>query len=164
LNLLHEAGAVTSGKRGVRLTSKAKLSALVRDAVGLTETRQRVDQSRLNMMRAYAETDGCRRQFLLGYFGEHLPQPCGNCDACAEAARQFAPAGQEHPGVDHDGGRGGQEQDVPFPLQSTVTHKSWGPGLVMRYEDDVITVLFEREGYKTLSRKAVMKRKLLKPA
>ena len=34
----------------------------------------------------------------------------------------------------------------------------------MRYEDDVITVLFEREGYKTLSREAVMKRKLLKPA
>lgn len=164
LNLLHEAGAVTSGKRGVRLTSKAKLSALVRDAVGLAEARQRVDQSRLNMMRAYAETDGCRRQFLLGYFGEHLPQPCGNCDACAEAARQSAPAGQEHPGVDHDGGPAGQEQAVPFPLQSTVTHKSWGPGLVMRYEDDVITVLFEREGYKTLSRKAVMKRKLLKPA
>jgi ATP-dependent DNA helicase RecQ len=164
LNQLQEAGAVASGKRGVRLTSKAKPSALVRRAVGLAEARQRVDQSRLNMMRGYAETDGCRRQFLLGYFGEHLPEPCGNCDACAQQARRPAPAVQEHPEVAHDGGPTGYEADIPFPLQSTVTHKSWGPGLVMRYEDDVITVLFEREGYKTLSRKAVMKRKLLKPA
>lgn len=45
-----------------------------------------------------------------------------------------------------------------------MTHKKWGPGLVMRYEDGVITVLFEREGYKTLSREAVVKQKLLKPA
>ena len=58
----------------------------------------------------------------------------------------------------------GDADDVPFPVQSPVTHKKWGAGLVMRYEDDVITVLFEREGYKTLSREAVMKRKLLKPA
>jgi ATP-dependent DNA helicase RecQ len=43
-----------------------------------------------------------------------------------------------------------------------VTHKKWGPGLVMRSEDDVITVLFEREGYKTLSRTAVLEHGLLK--
>jgi ATP-dependent DNA helicase RecQ len=54
--------------------------------------------------------------------------------------------------------------DDPFPLQSTVVHKEWGPGLVMRQEDDVITVLFEQEGYKTLSRSAVVKHELLKPA
>jgi ATP-dependent DNA helicase RecQ len=34
----------------------------------------------------------------------------------------------------------------------------------MRHEDDVITVLFEQEGYKTLSRSAVVENKLLKPA
>jgi len=45
-----------------------------------------------------------------------------------------------------------------------VIHKEWGPGLVMRHEDDVITVLFEQEGYKTLSRSAVMEHELLKPA
>lgn len=150
LNQLQEAGAVTSGKRGVRLTSKAKPSALVQRAVELAEARQRVDQSRLHMMRGYAETDGCRRQFLLGYFGEDLPQPCGNCDTCSSA--------------EHDGGAARDAADVPFPLQSPVTHKKWGAGLVMRYEDDVITVLFETEGYKTLSREAVTKRKLLKPA
>jgi len=157
VNQLEEIDAVSTGKRGVRLTSKAKLPALVADAVELAEARQRVDQSRLTMMRAYAETDGCRRQFLLGYFGEDLPEPCGNCDGCAEAANRAEVKKS-------DGGAAASADGEPFPLQSTVVHKDWGPGLVMRHEDDVITVLFEQEGYKTLSRAAVVEHQLLKPA
>ena len=42
-----------------------------------------------------------------------------------------------------------------------MVHKEWGPGIVMRHEEDVITVLFEQEGYKTLSRQAVTEGKLL---
>ena len=178
VNQLEEAGAVTTGKRGIRLASKAKLPALVQRAVELAEARQRVDQSRLTMMRAYAETDGCRRQFLLGYFGEELPEPCGNCDACAEAANQKDGLAAAKDTYDDGGpgstGRGtagkaaaGQSAtsgDEPFPLQSAVIHKEWGPGLVMRHEDDVITVLFEQEGYKTLSRTAVVEHELLRPA
>jgi ATP-dependent DNA helicase RecQ len=178
LNQLEETGAVTTGKRGIRLTSKAKLPALVQRAVELAEARQRVDQSRLTMMRAYAETDSCRRQFLLGYFGEELPDPCGNCDACAEAAGQAdAPGlatdthddgghgsvGKVHGGKDSPG-QASPSSDELFPLQSAVIHKEWGPGLVMRHEDDVITVLFEQEGYKTLSRTAVVEHELLRPA
>jgi ATP-dependent DNA helicase RecQ len=159
LNQLEETGAVALGKRGVRLSSKAKLPALVRGAVQLAEARQRVDQSRLTMMRAYAETDGCRRQFLLGYFGEELAEACGNCDACADTARNHAGDGADDGGT-APGGRAAE----PFPLQSAVVHKEWGPGLVMRHEDDVITVLFEQEGYKTLSRAAVVENELLKPA
>lgn len=161
VNQLEEAGAVSTGKRGIRLASKAKLPALVERAVELAEARQRVEQSRLTMMRAYAETDGCRRQFLLGYFGEDLPEPCGNCDGCAAAA-----ARTEVPGTaDDDGGPAAADPtDEPFPLQSAVVHKDWGPGLVMRHEDDVITVLFEQEGYKTLSRAAVVQNELLRPA
>lgn len=177
VNQLEEAGAVTTGKRGIRLASKAKLPALVQRAVELAEARQRVDQSRLTMMRAYAETDGCRRQFLLGYFGEDLPEPCGNCDACAEAANQAASAAaKETPDAGGPGkagkvpagkaaaGQSAASGDEPFPLQSAVIHKEWGPGLVMRHEDDVITVLFEQEGYKTLSRTAVVEHELLRPA
>lgn len=156
VNQLEEAGAVSTGKRGTRLDSKARLSTLVRRAVERAEARQRVEQSRLTMMRAYAETDSCRRQFLLGYFGEDMPEPCGNCDSCADAQHQNAPdQTQQAPA---------SNAVEPFPLQSTVVHKEWGPGLVMRHEDDVITVLFEQEGYKTLSRSAVVEHGLLKPA
>jgi ATP-dependent DNA helicase RecQ len=162
VNLLEEIGAASSGKRGIRLTSKAKPAALVQDAAELAEARQRVDQSRLGMMRAYAEADGCRRQFLLGYFGEDMPDPCGNCDACTAAVQRAAAhaAGRD---TDDDGGPA-DSAGAPFTPQSAVVHKEWGPGLVMRQEGDVITVLFEQEGYKTLSRSAVVEHHLLKPA
>ncbi|MGX1702273.1 DNA helicase RecQ [Microbacterium sp. NPDC055357] len=38
----------------------------------------------LDAMLALCETVGCRRQNLLGYFGEDSA-PCGNCDTCLEA-------------------------------------------------------------------------------
>ena len=59
--------------------------------------------------------------------------------------------------------------DVPvaeelFPIHSTVRHQEWGPGMVLGYEDDKMTVLFDSVGYKTLSVKVVSKQKLLIPA
>ena len=152
LNELEETRYVKAGKRGVRIDAGAKLPRVVERAVELAEARQRVDRSRIEMMRGYAETDGCRRQFLLGYFGEDLPEPCGNCDNCADGS-----AYEE----DYDDGAAAAGGGEPFPLQAAVVHKEWGPGLVMRHEEDVITVLFEQEGYKTLSRQAVTEGKLL---
>jgi ATP-dependent DNA helicase RecQ len=38
----------------------------------------------LDAMLALCETVGCRRQNLLGYFGQDS-EPCGNCDTCLEA-------------------------------------------------------------------------------
>ncbi|MBT2554596.1 ATP-dependent DNA helicase RecQ [Arthrobacter sp. ISL-5] len=152
LNQLQETRAVKAGKRGIRLDAGAKLPKVVEHAVELAEARQRVDRSRIEMARGYAETDGCRRQFLLGYFGEDLPEPCGNCDTCADGS-----AYEE----DYDDGAAAAAGGEPFPLQAAVVHKEWGPGLVMRHEEDVITVLFEQEGYKTLSRQAVTEGKLL---
>src|SRR6185312_9609725 len=48
-------------------------------------------RTRLTMMRRYAEHDGCRRSFLLSYFGQDYPGPCGNCDNDAEARPSEAP-------------------------------------------------------------------------
>jgi ATP-dependent DNA helicase RecQ len=47
-----------------------------------------MQKSRIEMMRAYAETMRCRRQFLLQYFGEVDPRPCGDCDNCHAGRRQ----------------------------------------------------------------------------
>lgn len=44
-------------------------------------TRKRVERHKLGALFAFLETAGCRRQSLLGYFGEHI-EPCGNCDNC----------------------------------------------------------------------------------
>jgi ATP-dependent DNA helicase RecQ len=45
------------------------------------DTRKRVEHAKLGSLFAFLETASCRRQALLGYFGEHI-EPCGNCDNC----------------------------------------------------------------------------------
>ena len=42
---------------------------------------KRVEHRRLDALLALCETASCRRQALLGYFGEAC-EPCGNCDRC----------------------------------------------------------------------------------
>ena len=109
------------------------------------ERHQRVQQSRVEMMRAFAELHDCRREFLLNYFGEAYDSPCDNCDNC-EAGRVQAP-----------------EESHPFPLNSRVVHSQWGEGLIMRYEGEKITVLFDEVGYKTLALDVVLESNLLAP-
>jgi len=46
------------------------------------DERKRVERQKLESLLAYAEATGCRRQLLLGAFGESYPQPCGHCDNC----------------------------------------------------------------------------------
>ena len=43
---------------------------------------KRVEQHKLDALVGLCETIECRRRTLLNYFGEQLPEPCGNCDTC----------------------------------------------------------------------------------
>jgi len=43
---------------------------------------KRIEQRKLDAMLGLAEITSCRRQTLMNYFGDALPQPCGNCDNC----------------------------------------------------------------------------------
>ncbi|MFI5836459.1 RecQ family ATP-dependent DNA helicase [Micromonospora sp. NPDC051300] len=108
------------------------------------ERRQTVTRSRTDMMRAFAETTGCRGQVLLAYFGEQMTEVCAHCDNCHAGTS-----------VANDGAVG------PFPVHSQVRHGEWGPGLVLNYEDDRMTVLFDEVGYKTLSVRVVSEQGLL---
>lgn len=47
------------------------------------EDRKRVERSKLDALLGWCELTTCRRQALLGYFGE-TAMPCGNCDVCLE--------------------------------------------------------------------------------
>jgi ATP-dependent DNA helicase RecQ len=49
------------------------------------EDRKRREHQRLGALVGYCEAVGCRRQILLGYFGEKA-QACGNCDSCLSPA------------------------------------------------------------------------------
>lgn len=146
VNLLEQVGAVSAAGRG-RIVHRADVGTgeAVDAAVQLSEAHQELIRSRVAMMGGYADTTGCRRQFLLGYFGEHLAQPCGNCDTCEAGTAESRPR------------RRGR-----FTVQAPVSHEEWGPGVVMAVEDDRITVLFEEVGYRTLSVEAVEDNDLLR--
>ncbi len=53
------------------------------------EAQKNVERQKLDALLGYCETTRCRRQVLLEYFGERLPEPCGNCDTCLEPAESF---------------------------------------------------------------------------
>jgi ATP-dependent DNA helicase RecQ len=153
VSLLEEADALVAVRRGLRLSrslrsltgGEAERAGLAA-AVATAESHERIEESRLAMMRAYAETTGCRRRYILGYFGEDLPEPCGNCDTCSSGSAYEETA---------DVGSG------MFPVQTAVRHRHWGDGVVMHAEDDRVTVFFESEGYKVLSLDAILANRLL---
>jgi ATP-dependent DNA helicase RecQ len=60
-----------------------KLRQMMAQSQGSDE-HQRYEQQRLNAMLGLCEITHCRRQALLRYFGDELPEPCGNCDTCLE--------------------------------------------------------------------------------
>ncbi|HEX8629603.1 MAG TPA: RecQ family ATP-dependent DNA helicase, partial [Catenuloplanes sp.] len=144
LNLVQQTGAVTATGRGLIWDGSTGVAEAVTAAADVAAQRRRVEQTRVEMMRGYADTLGCRRQFLLGYFGAEQPGPCGFCDTCAAGGAAEVPAGE-----------------TGFPVQSRVVHPEWGAGMVMREEDDRLTVLFDEEGYRTLSLRAVRDNDLL---
>ena len=111
------------------------------------ENRGRIEESRVEMMRAYAETVGCRRQHLLGYFGEVLEEPCGYCDNCDAGLSR----------AHHDA------QQRPYPINQRVRHAVWGDGMVTGYEDGHLVVLFEEGGYRTLDLRLVEQKHLIAP-
>jgi ATP-dependent DNA helicase RecQ len=53
------------------------------------EVQKRIEYNRLDAMLALCEQIHCRRQALLGYFGDNLAQPCGNCDTCLEPVQTW---------------------------------------------------------------------------
>ena len=132
---LEEAGwleiAATVGSAG-----RGRAVARVRGPAGRPRER-RAPRVRQNPPRRWCaptpRPQGCRRDHILSYFGEEHEVPCFYCDNCD--------AGLVKP----------DEADRPFPIGAAVTHKSWGPGEVQRYDRDRVVVLFESVGYRTLA-------------
>ncbi|WP_338546793.1 DNA helicase RecQ [Pseudomonas benzopyrenica] len=53
------------------------------------ERHKRIERHKLEAMLALCEETRCRRQVLLAYFDEHLPQPCGHCDNCIDTVETW---------------------------------------------------------------------------
>lgn len=148
INRLADAGAAAvRGDGTVRATKrKVRPGAVLQEAGEAQQRRLRRDQTRVEMVRAYAGLRTCRRELLLAYFGEPLTPPCNGCDNCQAGLPGMANGEQ------------------PFRLMSRVRHDGWGEGTIMGYtDDDGLLLLFDEAGYKTLALSLVQERGLLLP-
>ncbi len=149
---LERAGFAEVGGDGLvrALGGPDAIGAAVEEAARAEADRHAFDRSRVEMMRAYAEERrGCRRAFVLGYFGEAYDPPCGACDRCDAGLGEDDPATPEAAG---------------FAVGERVAHGTWGEGTVGRIEGDQLTVVFDAVGYKTLDAGLVAQRGLLRRA
>jgi ATP-dependent DNA helicase RecQ len=127
----------------VRWTGALDVAGALAAARAESEREREVERSRLEMMRRYAEHTGCRRSFLLSYFGQDYPGPCGACDN-----------DRRHPAA--------RPSAQPFPVGARVVSDRWGEGTVQRYDGDQVTVLFDDHGYRDLLVPLLVERALLR--
>jgi ATP-dependent DNA helicase RecQ len=148
INRLQDVGAVSLVEGGEVIANDTddEPHEIAEEAIRVHERRREFELVRVELMQAYAESRGCRRQYILRYFAEELPSPCGRCDRCDSGETLDAAPHEE-----------------PFPVNGRVFRKGWGEGVVVGYDDGKIIVVFERVGRKTLDVGVVMKRNLLSP-
>ena len=136
---------VSEEREIVHCQGAQSLAAAIEQGSEVSEKRKGYERSRVEMMRSYTEHTGCRRDYILGYFGENHESPCGNCDNC-------------------DAGLVEREVEAarPFSVGSAVVHGKWGPGEVQRYDGNRVVALFDSVGYRTLDLKLVVENELLR--
>src|SRR3954451_5243553 len=139
LNLREDVLGSPDPPRGVQKTVEA--------VIGRAEAQRKLEQSRVEMMRAYAETDRCPMQFLLAYFGEQMQEVCGRCDRCEAGTSEV-----------------NDRNETPYDVGAQVVHDTFGHGSVVDVDGDTLTVLFEDVGYRTLDAGIVERKGLLDTA
>jgi ATP-dependent DNA helicase RecQ len=139
---------------GARWSGTMTLAQALKASEQELDRESEVERSRLAMMRHYTEHPGCRRSFLLTYFGQDYLGTCGNCD---NDRIPVEPAGASTP-------PDAAPADVPFAAGSRVVSERWGAGTVQRYDGDQVTVLFDEHGYRELFVPVVVEHGLLRAA
>ena len=59
------------------------------DEGGAPEAVKRVERQKVNALLGLCETVRCRREVLLGFFGEEYSGPCNNCDNCLHPPQEW---------------------------------------------------------------------------
>jgi ATP-dependent DNA helicase RecQ len=86
LNIVHKFEEVGVSEKldsgGVRLAAKNTPVGMIEAASEQQDALQEMRKHRLMQLQQYAELRGCRREYILRYFGDGFSGPCGNCDRC----------------------------------------------------------------------------------
>jgi ATP-dependent DNA helicase RecQ len=105
-------------------------------SAGGDDAREERERGLLEMMRSYAETDACRRRYVLNYLGEEYdPAACSMCDNSVRATAEPERAPKQ----------------APFAQGMAVRHDRFGAGTVQRVTARTVTVLFDHGVYRRLA-------------
>jgi ATP-dependent DNA helicase RecQ len=139
-----DAGAATLQGTTVQPTTAdlGNLAEAAAQAHRAEDRRQAIATSRIDAVRYYAETTGCRRTELLAYFGEHYEPPCHACDNDS-VGEQTKPS---PPTV----GQPAAPWSALAP-GSHVRHRVWGDGVILSADPHQLLAAFDRVGYKHLT-------------
>ncbi len=125
-------------------------------ALPLASEKQRkaYEESKLDMMRGYAETNECRRRHILAYFGETFENSvCGCCDNDVARTDRGVVVPATTTAI-----------ASPFAAGDSVVHQRWGAGIVARVDADTLTVLFDSVGHRSLALDVIQSTDLLREA
>ncbi len=143
------------GRRLSRPMSDAETEAFVASF----ELHFEADHMRLRTMMHYAETTGCRMQFIREYFGEMPGEPCNHCDNCkrpfeqtqrmprslrSTTARRLTAEGTVAPTP--AARRGPPSESKTLQRGQRVRHVRFGVGDVLDVRADDVNVAFPRYG------------------
>ena len=152
-------GYITRFKSGVRW--KGDPAAAMEELAEHHAMQIEVEQSRLDMVAAYAESSGCRRRYLLNYLGdEYDAELCLRCDNCLRRAEGRALDDWD---LEQMQDRVDAERSGPFSAGEQVLHPHWGEGTVQRIEGETLVVRFDAVGYRSMHAPTVIDRGLLEP-
>jgi len=129
VTVLERQGAVTVGADGVVAPEGVAWPTVERRVTEELQRRADVLRSRQEMVDWLLEGRTCRWSTVLGYLGQPGHPPCGKCDVC----------------------RAGDAPDTEATAPERLHHVEFGPGVVIQRRGDVMVVLFDRHGYRTLS-------------
>jgi ATP-dependent DNA helicase RecQ len=155
LNRLVTAGAADLTPSGDIQPPEHKLDvgAVVEEVIEEHDRHRAARQARIELLEDYATAKRCRRNYLLTYFGESADPTCTNCDNCQTGVAQRALAKDSSAST----------PAKPFPEKSRVSHKTFGPGIVLSSDGESLTILFDTAGPRTLNLDFIQSQNLLAP-
>jgi ATP-dependent DNA helicase RecQ len=150
-------GYLTRFKSGIRW--KGDAAEAMEDLSRHQAVQVEVEQSRLDMVASYAESNSCRRRYLLNYLGDEYPaELCLRCDSCLRTAERRVVDDWD---LDSQQERIDANRSGPFAAGASVAHPEWGEGIVQRIEGEVLVVRFDSVGYRSMHGPTVVERGLL---
>lgn len=86
-------------QRYTRLRENVDPVALADSLIERFARREALEVARTQMVLDLVQHNGCQVAFLVGYFGEQRPEPCGHCTYCVTGKAQILPAPRSLPPI-----------------------------------------------------------------